>query len=133
MQIYLPSKIIKRVFLEWEFNGIKSPLWFVENAYMFATMFTALASLCNLFAGKCATNIKTGCEANFHILTHKEPDAAREARHKAPGADAKPHLPNLAIAANEMFWCCFSMFMNITMSLLLQVCMFLKVATFADT
>jgi len=141
MQIYLPTKIIKRVFMDWEFNGIKSPLWFVQNMFTFVTMFTALASLCNLFAGKCSTNILNGAEANFFILTHKEPDSAREARHKSSDDSSggymsllnKPKCPDWAISLNETFWCALSMVMNVSMSMLLQICMFLKVATFADT
>jgi len=44
-----------------------------------------------------------------------------------------PTWPPLVITINEYFWCTFSMIMNISMSMLLQLVMFLKVATFTGT
>lgn len=159
MQLYLPFKIIKNIFLEWTFHGYKSPLWFLSNGATFVTMFISVGSLCNLFAAKCAENIRSGAEANYFILTHGEPhavvaaDAANAQHSPLPQDDADadsrslalipmevpkltmpslpmPTLPPCIITANEYLWCCLSMACNIMMSFLLFFAMFFKIATF---
>jgi len=124
MQLFLPYSIIKGTLKQWEFVGIKSPVWFAMNAGVFATMFAALGSLCNLFQGKCAESIEVGLGANFYILTHKGPDGA-----PTPEKGSPLWGPTL-IKINEVFWCTFSMVMNISMSLMLELAMFLKIATY---
>lgn len=131
MQLFLPYSIIKGIFKEWAILGVKSPVWFALNAMTFITMFAALGSLCSLFQGRCAKSMEDGLHANFYILTHKGPGGARS---PAPGGGvafkgASSFGPT-AIRVNEMFWCVLSMLMNISMSLMLQLCMFLKIATF---
>jgi len=135
MQVYLPFKFSTRVLIEWRLVGIKSPIWFTENAVHFASMFAALGSLCDVFRGKCAASIKDGCEANFYILTHKEPEGSGDAQTQSSSGGytsllSKPKLPPMAINANQYFWCCLSLAMNMTMSFMLFLTMFLKVATF---
>jgi hypothetical protein len=135
MQIFIPWKIIVGTFQEWEFEGIKSPLWFANNALTFASMCASLLSVCNLFAGKCAENIKVGQEANFFILSHEEPAGAAPAPASEEGSGTplvlpKPTLPPWAISLNENFWCTVSLLLNIGMSSLLYCAMFLKIATF---
>merc|ERR1712032_1116534 len=92
-------------------------------------MFAALGSLCNLFAGKCSRNIQVGANANQYILTHSSPPGS--VRTVTGGTPLpKPNLSPQVISFNELFWCGLSMVMNILMSVMLQLVMFLKVATF---
>merc|ERR1719511_240768 len=56
MQLYLPFTFIRGTLAEWHLKGIKSPIWFMNEAFTFATMFAALASVCNLFQNKCANS-----------------------------------------------------------------------------
>lgn len=141
MQLYIPFKIAKGTFVEWEFHYIKSPLWFAEHAVVFATMFAALASLCNMFQGKCEKSIRNGAEANQYLMMRESPPKAAadpqpsDASQEDAGllAAAPIELPKLSpgmIAFNEMFWCYLSMFNNVSMSLMLEFIMFLKVSTF---
>lgn len=135
MQIMLPCKFIGAVFHKWDFYFIKSPLWFLTNCFTFASMFAALGSLCNLFACKCANNIMAGAEANFHILSHRCPQGTQQATSQTDdgyqGLLARPPIPHIVITINERFWCYFSILMNVAMSMLLQLTMFLRVATFS--
>jgi len=182
MQVYLPCGFLTDIFSEWEFDSIKSPIWFAENAGSFLTMFASLSAICALFASKCIDNIRVGAKANFYILTHEAPpgptltemaaaavadvssaeaadvssaeNGATDSLLKKPGSKkskkpeskkskcCKPklptmpktfHFPPLMVTINEYFWCTFSMIMNISMSMLLQLVMFLKVATFSGT
>jgi len=127
------------------------------NAGTFATMFGSLAALCHLFAARCSENIRRGAQANFYILTHaKAPrsdiestqlplssdnegkrllsprEIKRNPSHEHLGLPVPTWGPRV-LAFNEYLWCTFSMVMNISMSVLLQVVMFLKVATFTGT
>jgi hypothetical protein len=139
MQVYIPSKIVRHTRDDWEVHGVKSPLWFLSNATIFLSMMAALLSLCNMFAARCSRHIMNGCGANFYILTHRHPlkggaYSKLNVEGDAPARDpVEPSLfersPNLA-RFNEYFWCCTSMVTNITMSIFLQLAMFLKVATF---
>jgi len=52
---------------------------------------------------------------------------------KLPTMPKTFNFPPLLVTINEYFWCTFSMIMNISMSMLLQLVMFLKVATFTGT
>jgi len=143
MQLYLPKKIIFAILSDWKVLGVKSPLWFLGNASVFVSMMAALLSLCNMFAGKCIQNIMAGAQANFYIMAHdRDPAVARPPPAADPAADspgyvALPQLPkvpppsHMFIMANEYFWCCLSMFVNVGMSFMLQLAMFLKVATFS--
>mmetsp|Transcript_99739 Transcript_99739/g.257707 ORF Transcript_99739/g.257707 Transcript_99739/m.257707 type:complete len:492 (+) Transcript_99739:58-1533(+) len=151
MQLFLPYKIIANTFKEWEIAGIKSPLWFIENALAFAAMFASLGSLCHVFQGKCATHMKLDAAANHYILVRysdalaAEDDAA--ALEGAPSqvrefADktyaelgkeykiSKPELTPFQVRCNEVFWCWLSMFLTIIMSIMLQFCMFLTIGTY---
>mmetsp|Transcript_53922 Transcript_53922/g.99630 ORF Transcript_53922/g.99630 Transcript_53922/m.99630 type:complete len:462 (-) Transcript_53922:67-1452(-) len=136
MQIYLPYNVIKKVFRHWTLVGIKSPLWFLSNATTFTSMVAALGSLCSMFAGKCAKSIEDGAQANVYILTHKNPNpggggGSRSAR---DGGYAtlidKPPMGETMIYVFEVFWCSISMLLNIVMSIMLELAMFLQVATF---
>lgn len=146
MQLYLPKKIIFAILGDWKVLGIKSPLWFLSNATVFVSMMAALLSLCNMFSGKCVTNIMVGAQANFWILSRRRDPAKLTAAPPAEGADgapyealsqggapppAAPEVPYWFIVANEYFWCCLSMMVNVSMSFMLQLCMFLKIATFS--
>ena len=42
----------------------------------------------------------------------------------------RPVISERTVQINEFFWCNFSMVLNVTMSLMLETCMFLKVATY---
>jgi len=145
MQLFIPYKIIRSSLDEWQMLGVKSPLWFMSNASTFASMMAALLSLCNMFAGKCVMNILNGAEANFYILSHKKPatpgpdyaavasnpdDAAPRNPSPTPDLPPLPTPPGWLIAGNEYVWCCLSQVVNIGMSFLLQLAMFVKVATF---
>mmetsp|Transcript_27867 Transcript_27867/g.89743 ORF Transcript_27867/g.89743 Transcript_27867/m.89743 type:complete len:261 (+) Transcript_27867:98-880(+) len=76
MQLYIPVSILKNEFEHWHLTGVKSPIWFMENDMAFAASFGALASVCTLFTGRCAQQVRTGAAANRHILTHMEPPAS---------------------------------------------------------
>jgi len=153
MQVYLPFKMINNILLDWEFNGVKSPLWFMKEAAHFSTMFAALASLCTIFQGKCVKNVLDGAAANYYILTHRRKtldemtDEEKQAverrksdRDKKMGGKGylpvggvsvpMPQPPHCVIWSNEHFFCGLSVFLNAIMSVELQVVMFLKVATF---
>jgi len=159
MQLYLPYKIFMHSLNEWTLLGIKSPLWFMSNAMTFATMVAALASLCNMFAGKCSKCIIDGASANYYIMSHKEPaasadgaqtyqqiggselstgpsgeapNAAEEAAGEAKEAASKALKPIIAffVRINQDVWCTISLLVNIAMSFMLQIVMFIKVATF---
>mmetsp|Transcript_13200 Transcript_13200/g.24387 ORF Transcript_13200/g.24387 Transcript_13200/m.24387 type:complete len:462 (+) Transcript_13200:85-1470(+) len=136
MQLYLPYNVIKKVFRHWSLIGIKSPLWFVSNATTFASMLAALGSLCNMFAGKCAKSIEDGAQANVYILTHKNPNAGGGGG--GGGGESggytslldKPPMGETSIYINEVLWCSVSMILNVGMSIMLELAMFLQVATF---
>lgn len=146
MQLYIPYRIMKHTLEDWTLLGIKSPLWFASNAGTFASMMAALLSLCNMFANKCVMNIIKGAEANFYILSHERPQGGGTLSRSTPvegqGFLAAapgyvplnkiewPQPPRWVIRINEYFWCCLSLAVNISMSFLLQITMFLKVATF---
>jgi len=144
MQLYLPKKIIFAILSDWKVLGVKSPLWFLSHMTVFVSMMAALLSLCNMFAGKCAMNIMVGAQANFYIMSRRRDpnkasspapvaeDVQYQAVATSPRAVAplpKPP-PQWFIMGNEYFWCCLSMFVNVGMSFMLQMAMFLKVATF---
>lgn len=128
MQVFLPYKIIHGTLEEWKMLGIKSPLWFLSNAGSFVSMMAALLSLCNMFAGKCAKSIMDGLGANYYILTHEAEGGGQQGRggYTAMG----PTIPSCCITFLEIFWCTLSMTLNILMSGMLQIAMFLKIATF---
>ncbi|CAJ1407981.1 unnamed protein product [Effrenium voratum] len=71
MQLSLPVSIIKNTLEEWQFDGAKSPLWFMENYMVFMVMFASLGSVCALFQGRVVRQIRNGAEGSFHILTHR--------------------------------------------------------------
>jgi len=144
MQLYLPKKIIFAILSDWKVLGVKSPLWFLSNMTVFVSMMAALLSLCNMFAGKCVQNIMVGAHANFYIMSRRrDPNKASSPAPVAEGVEyqavatspravaplPKPP-PQWFIMGNEYFWCCLSMLVNICMSFMLQIAMFLKVATF---
>jgi hypothetical protein len=122
MQIYIPYRIMRKTTEDWHCLGVKSPLWFLENAGSFTSMMAALMSLCNMFAGKCARNIQTGAEANLYILSRKEPGEAsymslaagspeaQEAATQATQALMTGGSPDLAQLAAAVQWghpyCC---------------------------
>lgn len=58
---------------KWEFSGVKSPLWFMANGFVFAMMFGSTAALCTVFRGRAEAYISHGAEANYYITTHRLP------------------------------------------------------------
>jgi len=191
MQLYLPLGIVADLFAEWRCIGVKSPIWFGENGFTFFTQFAALASVLGIFAGMCEVTIRTGCKANYYILSHVEPvrppmnkreeaefnsyaprvtiwtkaamalsifsshpaKSAQDAAYKTlpwggkivarsakmametgdiTEAVPKPIMPPLFIKINARIWLSISMIMNITMTLILQGVMILKVATYHE-
>ncbi|CAJ1407980.1 unnamed protein product, partial [Effrenium voratum] len=78
MQLYLPWRILCGVYAEWQWDGTKSPLWFMANAYLFTTMFASLASLCNIFRCKAEKQVVEDSEANYFLLVHRRPFTERE-------------------------------------------------------
>jgi len=191
MQLYLPLGIVNDLFEDWEMNSVKSPLWFVEHGFTFLTQFGALASVLGIFSGLCETTIRTGCKANYYILSHVEPvrpplskaeeeemtsflprvtpvskaalvlsafssapekqaedvafrtlpfggkKLARSAKRAMETGDIteavpRPIMDPRFVKINAGFWVSISMFMNITMTLLLQLVMILKVATYHE-
>jgi len=143
MQFFIPYKIASDVLHQWHFHGVKSPLWFLANAMHFGMMFASLGSICYIFAGKCRESILNGAEANFYILTHKEktPVAAEQGADEertslldvdgAGSAAPATVAPEWLTRANEYWWCCLSMAMNLVMSVILFAAFFLKIATFS--
>eukprot|EP00971_Amphidinium_carterae_P177128 3512741-Amphidinium_carterae.1 len=92
-------------------------------------MVAALGSLCSMFAGKCAKSIEDGAQANVYILTHKNPNPSAREGGYASLLD-KPPMSEMTVYINEVFWCSLSMLLNIVMSVMLELAMFLQVATF---
>lgn len=111
MQFSVPMQILAHDLTKWECTGVKTPLWFVYNP-MVMSAFASLFSLFHAFAGKCVCSISDGARANYFIIANFcQPD------------DQYRLLSKLA--------CCFSLFMNVMSSMLLQACMFVKVSTYS--
>jgi hypothetical protein len=87
MQLYLPYNIMRHCFKMWQFNGVKSPIYFAMNGASFLMQFGALANVCTLFAAKCASNIEGDAIACHYILSKTIPTAAAA---PAAAAAAKP-------------------------------------------
>lgn len=118
MQIGIPLHIIYNVVQEWQCTGVKSPLWFVYNRD-FILGFIVLCPLLITFTGKCINQVRESVFGNYYILAMINPRLEDEPRFK-PGA----------VQVNERLWCLLSMAVTISMSILLQICFFLKVSTF---
>lgn len=127
LQLYIPVMLLRQVLLDWELDGVKCPLWFAANLWNFLASFAALGCLGTLFAARCSERIVIEARAILYILSHREPEGA-----VLTARDPKSAMPCCAVFANEHFWCWLSMIVNISTALLLQVTIFLKIATYKD-
>lgn len=156
MQFYLPVNILTAVFKQWQFNNIKSPLYFIYNLSSFFTQFAALGSVCTLFANKCISVIEQDAMAFYYLLSHDEPslppdepqgNAAtssgaskvdpllaksdpKAAMSAAMSSLPKMHVPQWLLNRHEQFWGLLNMLLTCFSSVLLMLAMFMKVATF---
>jgi hypothetical protein len=98
MQLYLPINIFLSTLDKWDFYGIKSPFWWVFNAFAFATKIAALGNVVNLFVSKNNLMLKQTAEAAWFLLTHDEPEPKPEEptdAKEAPSTAVAPSAPLL--------------------------------------
>lgn len=147
MQLYLPCSILCTCFSSWQFNGIKSPLYFLTDGVSYFMQFGALANVCVLFAAKCTGVIEGEAMACYHLLSHDEPEKPEKPKEKPAKKDAAetedvskktvalipselPSPPHWLLDWNEWLWCSVNIFVSCASSVMLMTAMYMKVATF---
>jgi hypothetical protein len=140
MQLYLPINIMTHCFKIWQFNGVKSPVYYLMFGSSFFMQYLALASVCTLFASKTASVIETDCLACYYLLSHDPEAEADEEKPAAGGSKVAPLLDKAALPKikppqwilnwNEFGWCLVNMAVTCISSVCLMAAMYMKVATF---
>jgi hypothetical protein len=115
MQITVPALIIVKGFHDWEMPGAKAPLWYLYYPERAWALFS-LVPLFGILTAMAITNVVHGAKANYVILRMRDPDTG----------------PDYQFVLNiyQWFWCCLSMSVNISMSIMLQMAFFVSIATF---
>lgn len=111
MQLYLPAKIIKDVLKTHSCLGVKHPSYFIENWFDVFLASVPILQSTHLWCQKTYLSIHDEIKACYQHLAMKESEESRN-------------------TTLEVFWVVVSLVANMVSSLLLFVCMFLKVATF---
>jgi len=83
MQLFLPVKIVTTILHQWDFDGLKSPIWWIMDGYTFIFSFVALGNLCHVFASKCQASIAESAKVAEHLIAYDVPEETKHDRRLA--------------------------------------------------
>eukprot|EP00928_Gymnodinium_smaydae_P042207 TRINITY_DN2844_c0_g6_i1.p1 TRINITY_DN2844_c0_g6~~TRINITY_DN2844_c0_g6_i1.p1 ORF type:complete len:450 (-),score=77.81 TRINITY_DN2844_c0_g6_i1:128-1477(-) len=132
-QFYVPLKIYTDAHAQWEYYGIKSPLWLLEHSKTFILRVTSMGLLCKLFSVTCQHELTTEAEADVFLMTHREKHPEDEECDDSDDDDessiGNEHDKSLNRHLDRAF-CRFSGFQLMLKCCLLFLAMFMTIATF---
>lgn len=144
MQLYIPSSMLSQVLAEWEFHYLKSPIWFLTNAWDFLTVVIGLGMLYNLFASRCIEHLLSSVEATSYILARKHIGVLQSGLDRKDQRTKDEDIQGLVLLilepsiefgarANALLWSCLSMGTSLYAAVLLQATLLLRIATFTGS